>query len=203
MKYTALRSLILTLCVSSLTACSLLSPVKVDTPNKYVLDQVPHNVVQKKSRYGTLLVMTPETRQVYNTTQMAYMTKPFQIGYFSQNEWGETPAQMLQPLIVETLQKSHLFRAIVTPPYVGSYDYSLYTDILEIVQDYTSRPAVSLITIRAVLNRNSTNQVIATAQFSEAVPIHPQSPYNGVLAANQANAKILAQIAAFCRRNMR
>lgn len=206
MTYSLLKTVRIALvmcCGMTVSACSLLAPVKVDTPNKYVLDQVPHHIGQKNQRAGTLLVMAPETRQVYNTTQMAYMTRPFQVGYFSQNEWGETPSQMLQPLIVETLHKTHTFHAIVTPPYLGSYDYSLYTDILEIVQDYTVHPAVSVVTIRAVLTRFSSNRVVATAQFSEQVPIRPQSPYSGVLAANQANEKILAQIAEFCRRNVR
>lgn len=192
-----LKKVLLCVGATALSSCSLLSPVKVEPPCKYVLDQLPAVAVRHTSA-GTLLVMQPETRQVYNTTQMAYMTRPFQVGYFSQNEWGETPAQMEQPLLVETLQKTHFFHAIVTPPYIGNYDYTLYTEITEIYQDYTTRPAESVITVRAVLSRTTTNRVIAETQFTVEEPIIPQSPYNGVRAMNRANAQVLSKLTEFC-----
>ena len=84
---------------------------------------------KKYMRPKILLISVPETIPVYNTTEMAYMIKPYQIAYFSLNQWAETPAEMLQPLLVQTLQNTHHFKAIVTPPYSGHFDYVLNTQI--------------------------------------------------------------------------
>ena len=101
---------------------------------------------------------------------MAYTVRPYQIAYFSRNRWAETPAQMLQPLIVQTLQDTHYFHAVVTAPFIGKYDYSLNTQILELKQDYTYKPAKLKLILRAQLSNTATSHVIATTQYAIEEP---------------------------------
>ena len=98
---------------------------------------MPTNVPITRTQPISLMVLQPETNPAYNTTQMAYTKKPFEVSYFAENRWIETPGQMLQPIIVQTMQRTHHFRAVITPPFIGSYDYILNTQILEFQQDYT------------------------------------------------------------------
>lgn len=182
----------------SLSSCSLLSPVKAENRSTYVLNTVPTHVVQKKTRPITLLVMQPETRPAFNTTQMAYTLRPYQVAYFSQNQWAETPSQMLQPLIVQTMQNTHLFHAVATPPFMGRYDYMLNTEITQLEQDFTRVPARVQMKVRVQIIRNATNQVVATKQFTASEPIRYKSPYSGVVAANRATSHILKEMASFC-----
>lgn len=103
-----------------LSGCSMLAPVKPEQTSNYVLNRVPSNIPHKSGHGGTILVLQPDTRPVYNTTRMAYTDKPYQVAYFGQNEWAETPSQMLQPLIMQTLQNTHHYHAVVSPPYMLS-----------------------------------------------------------------------------------
>jgi cholesterol transport system auxiliary component len=181
-----------------LTSCSLLSPIKSENKSTYVLNTTPTLVLKRATRPVSLLVLTPETRPAYNTTQMAYSIRPYQVAYFSQNQWGETPSQMLQPLLMQTLQNTHRFHAVVAAPYMGRYDYALSTEILQLQQDFTVRPARVQFKIRVQLTKVSTNNVIGTKQFIVNEPIRQKTPYSGVLAANRATGKILQEIAYFC-----
>src|SRR5437868_1512672 len=104
--------------ICMLSACSFLSPVKIDATNKYVVNKVPCYIPHKKKRAIILLVTKPEIRPIYNTTLMAYTIRPYQISYYSLNQWAESPDQMFQPLLVQTLQDTHHFKAVVTPPYM-------------------------------------------------------------------------------------
>lgn len=192
------RSIFLFLCVMTLTSCSLFSPVKTDTINKFLLSKIPTHTLVKKPRNTIILVSIPDSRPVFNTTQMAYTLRPYQISYFSQNQWAEVPAEMFQPLLVQTLQNTRYFRAVVTPPYSGSYNYSLGTQILELTQDFSHRTPMLLMTVRAQIMRISTNQIVGTRQFSVSLPIPQGTPYGGVYAANQATAIILEKISRFC-----
>jgi cholesterol transport system auxiliary component len=196
-----IKNMVILVSTLALSACSLFTPVKIDQ-NTFVLNQAPHYVHNKSPRGATLLVATPDTRPVYNTTQMAYSIKPYQVAYFSENHWAETPSQMLQPLLVETMQNTHYFHTVVTPPYIGHYDYMLNTQILELVQDYTCRPAVVRLWIRVQLINATTNRVIATKDFIVCEPILRKTPYGGVIAANQAMETILSRIAVFCLEKM-
>jgi len=60
-------------------------------------DDVPH----EPGRAATLLVLLPEISPAYDTARMAYSVKLYQLAYFRDNEWAETPAQMIQPLLVQ------------------------------------------------------------------------------------------------------
>ncbi len=184
-----------------LSSCSFFSPVKVEEPTQYVLDRAPLDVPTKRWHDGTLFVQAPDTVQAYNTTQMAYTIKPHQIAYFSKNQWVETPSQMLQPLLVRTLQNTHHFRAVVTVPFTGNYHYSLNTQIIKLEQDFTRCPARLEMVVSAQLINAATNHVIASQLFSEQQPMEQRNPYAGVFAANHAIENILRRIAEFCLRH--
>lgn len=188
--------------IAILTACSILSPVKTEPSDRYVLNKTPAYISTKKSRPITLLVTEPEARPIYNTTKMAYSIKPYQISYFAHHEWAETPAQMLQPLILQTLRDTHYFRTLVVPPYTGRYDYTLNIQLLELRQDFTHRIPILKMAVQAQIIRMSTNRIIATQQFTSCQVIPRSNPYGGVFAANRATTIILRQIANFCLANM-
>jgi cholesterol transport system auxiliary component len=180
-----------------LAGCSFLSPVKTGNVNKYFINKVPCNVPVKKSRPIVLLVPMPEVQRAYDTTLMAYSVRPYEISYYALNQWAESPGEMLQPLLVQTMEDTHHFKAVVTPPYNGRYDYILNTTILELLQDYTHCMPLFHLTVRVQIIKASTNRVIGTRQFSVIQPIPQRSPYAGVFAANHAAVCLLQQIAAF------
>ena len=181
-----------------LTGCSILSPIKTEQPNSYVLNKVPTHVEQERYRAKTILVALPDVRPVIDTTQMAYTTKQYGVAYFSHNQWAETPSQMMLPLIVQTLMKAHIYHAVVTAPFSGHVDYILNTQIDQLQQNYTQTPAVLQFSLRAELVRVSSSRVVAMKQFRVSLPIYRQTPYDGVRVANNAVAEVLAELADFC-----
>ncbi len=187
--------------VTLLSSCSLLSPVKSRAQSAYIINAVPTPETHR-THHVTLLISTPETSAAYNTTMMAYTTRPYQIAYFSQNQWAETPAQMLQPLLVQAMQETHYFHAVVTLPFSGHYDYVLNTQILRLQQDFTHRHPCLQLSVRMQLTNATTSQVLATRQYTIDEPLRYASPYSGVMAANRAMERLLRQIAAFSIANV-
>jgi cholesterol transport system auxiliary component len=190
------RATLNALYVVLLSGCTLFSPVKIDT-TKNVLNNIPLDLPSEKTHSTTLLVLVPETTPIYTTTRMAYTTQAYQVAYFSRNEWAETPSQMIQPLIVKTLRNTHYFSEVLSPPYFGRYTFALRTEILELKQDFTSEPAMLQLAMRFDLSREATDQVIATKELSVREPMMERNPYAGVVAANEAIAKVLRELARF------
>lgn len=184
------------LCIVLVSGCALLSPIKVDT-KKYELNTIPLDLPIEKTRPSTLLVLPPETKPMYATTQMAYTTKAYEIAYFSQNEWAETPSQMIQPLIVETLRRTRHFSEVLPSPDFGRHTFVLRTEILELKQDFTSDPAVLHLSMRCSLSREASNQVIAVKGLTVRESMQERTPYAGVVAANEAMGKLLGEFARF------
>jgi cholesterol transport system auxiliary component len=196
MKIDTGRATFIVLCVVLFSGCALLSPVKTDT-KKYALNDIPLDLPSERTQSAILLVLVPETEPLYATTQMAYTTQAYQIAYFSQNEWAETPSQMIQPLIVETLRHTHYFSDVLSSPDFGRHTFTLRSEILEIKQDFTSEPAMLQLTMRFYLSREATNEVIATKELSVHEPMRERNPYAGVVAANEAVAKLLRELTRF------
>lgn len=183
-------------CVALLSGCALLSPVKTDA-EKSTLSDIPRDLPSEQTHVSTLLVLAPETQPLYASTQMAYTTQAYQIAYFGQHEWAETPSQMTQPLIVETLRDTHYFNDVLSSPDFGHHTFVLRSEILEIKQDFTSEPAMLRLTMRFNLSRDATNQVIASKELSVQEPMGGRNPNAGVVAANEAMVKLLRELAGF------
>lgn len=183
-------------CLMFASGCTLFSPVNVDT-TKNVLNNIPMGLPSEITHSATLLVLTPETMPAYATTQMAYSTQAYQIAYFTKNEWAETPSQMMQPLIVQTLRNTHFFSEVLSPPSFGHHTFALRIEILELKQDFTSEPAILQLAMRISLAREATNQVVATRELSVSQPMGRRNPYAGVVAANEALPTLLRELAKF------
>jgi len=155
-------------------------------------DDVPH----EPGRAATLLVLLPENSPAYDTARMAYSVKLYELAYFRDNEWAETPAQMIQPLLVQTLQRTGFFRAILTPPETARTSYVLRAKVLELVQDHTISPPVLRIALRLDLLGGS-GRPIAGRDIAVQETMREATPYAGVIAANHALAKVLRMAAQF------
>ncbi len=145
---------------------------------------------------ATLLVLRPETSSAYNTTRMAYSVKPYELAYYRDNEWAATPAQMIQPLLVRTLEQTGMFRVILSPPESGHTNFALRSEIIELVQDYTTGPPVIRLRLRLQL-LDASGQPIADREISEQESMREATPYAGVNAANDALANALRESAKF------
>lgn len=184
-----------------LSGCSLLSPVKANE-NTYMLTSAPQVAKSPHHHHTVLLVMPVDTQPIYNTTQMAYTNQQYKLAYFANNQWGETPPQMLQNLIIQTLQNTNHFAAVNSSISDGSYDYILNTRMLELKQIFYGNISVVRLSVRVQVVSGTTNRVVATKQFTSEVTAPQASPYGGVIAANRATSQVLAQIARFVLRTI-
>lgn len=194
------RHALIMMSAAALSSCSIFSPVTIKPSTEYSFTQIPapHHAKYRSSRI--IMVMTPDAAPYYKSTQIAYQMQPHQVSYFTQNAWAEPPAQMLQPLLVKTLQNTNRYRAIVAPPVTGNYDYMLTTQILNLRVKYDTHPAVFEVTIRAQIFNAASNKAIATKDITVDEPICNGPFYTRILAANHAIANALAQIANFTLR---
>jgi cholesterol transport system auxiliary component len=184
------------LAATALPSCALLSPMNTEM-RLAMLDKMPQQLPQREPHAATLLVFPPVAKAVYDTTRMAYTLRPYEVAYFSHHRWGAKPAQMLQTQLVRTLEATGYFSAVLTPPYAGHYSYALRTEILDLVQDFTAKPATLQLSLQVRLSDDVDGHAVATRQLFLREPMQQEAPYAGAVAANDAMAKALQEIAAF------
>jgi len=190
-------------CATLLSSCALMSPVPNEQDNTFEISTLPHVMPDYYHSAETILILEPNGNPIYDSTDIAYTLRPFQIAYFAKNHWAATPSVMIQQLMVKTLENTRHFKAVVAPPFVGKYDLVLNTQLVELQQDFTVCPSEIHLTFRAELSRTSTNRTIAMKEFSVVEPALQDSPYGGVYATNLAVAKVLDELAQFVMQKTR
>ena len=62
----------------------------------------------------TLSINMPKAAAGYDTRRMMYTRAPHKLEYFAQNEWIDSPAHMLQALLVTAIAQSRRFKAVLS-----------------------------------------------------------------------------------------
>lgn len=190
-------SLVLT-SVALLAGCAGFSAPQAASQTIYVLEsQRGTNTVQVR-RNLVLAVSKPQTRPGFDTPQMVYVQQPHELNYFVTSRWADTPARMLGPLLVQAMEQTGGFRAVVQVPGALPGDVRLDTELIRLQHDFVTRPSRVLLTLRAQLIDVRGERVLAVRLFDESETAASDNAYGGVTAANRALQRMLDQLADFC-----
>ncbi len=181
-----------------LAGCTGLHAPQVESSHIYVLDaRVPDKAVQIK-RDLVLAVSMPRARPGFDTPQIAYLRQPHELDYFVSNRWADTPARMLEPLLMQTLEQTRSFRAVVRTPGVVPANIRLDTELVRLQQDFGTQPSKVQITLRAQLIDMTDQRVLAVKLFDETENAASDNAYGGVITANRLLQRVLDQLSDFC-----
>jgi cholesterol transport system auxiliary component len=184
-----------------ISACSSLLPAPTPTSTIYSLDDaLPARPASAPPAPNApvVIVTPPRAAPGFDRPRMVYVKQPHRIEYFAQNQWVEAPQRMLAPLIVSTLDRSGKFRAVLQTPSVATGQIRLETEVVRLQHEFIGMPSQVRFTLRAHVLDEATRGLLGTREF-EAVVVAPSAdPYGGVVAANQAVAQVLAELADFC-----
>lgn len=197
------------LSLTLICGCAAISPVLSPHPSFYSLAGARNTAppAQSEPRAAvtapTLIVTPPHAAAGFDSQRIMYLRQAHQLEYFAHNEWIDTPARMLAPLIVAAVESSGAFRAVVQTPSPAAGEMRLDTEIVRLQHEFLSAPSQVRFTLRAYLVESATRRVIASREFEAAVPSASEDPYGGVVAANHAVQTVLADVAAFCAESAR
>jgi cholesterol transport system auxiliary component len=98
---------------------------------------------------GILVVNVPVAQPGFDTPRMAYTQRSYELSYYATHQWADTPARMLNPLLVQTLERTDYWRAIVPMPTSVRGDHRVDIDQLALVQTFLQKPSQVRVALRA------------------------------------------------------
>lgn len=188
------KSLFLFLILSLLQACT---PVKMSTIQHYKLDSFSDKKFWTHRADYSILVTPPEALAGYQTEDMVYMEKRFELGHFRDNAWVSPPADMLYPLIIQSLERSGYFYSVSSGSNSLITDYKLDTQLIELKQNFIEKPSKIHLTVKVTFSDARSAQVIASRLFTQRVSCPAANPYGGVVAANHAAKQFTTELIRF------
>jgi cholesterol transport system auxiliary component len=188
-----------------LCGCGILKTAVSAQPSYYTLTYLPDASAPLSlpktaalSAAPTLIITPPHAAAGFDGQRIMYIRHADQLEYFAYNEWIDTPARMLAPLMVAAIERRGVFRAVVQTPSPATGEMRLDTEILRLQQEFLGKPSQVRFTLRAYLVDNATRRVIASRNFESVVTTNTDDSEGGVVAANRAVQNVLEALSAFC-----
>jgi len=188
-----------------LCGCGALTPTVSQPPTLYSLAGAANAVTPASARPRlaaagalTLAVSPPHAAAGYDSPRMMYLRQANKLEYFAYNEWVDTPARMLAPLIVAALARDSAYRAVVQTPSIAEGDLRLDTEILRLQQEFLGKPSEVRFALRAYIVDSATRRVVASRDFESTAIAATDNPRGGVEAARLAVQNVLDDLSAFC-----
>lgn len=144
-----------------------------------------------------LLITPPRAAPGFDVTGMAYTRQPPRLDYYRDSVWSDTPARLLQPILVQTFETTGAFKAVVTPPAPTLADWRLDVEILRLQQEFMQQPSQLRLTVRAQVMAATSGHVLATRVFEVATPAPSDNAEGAARAANAAVRTMLEQLTPF------
>lgn len=154
-------------------------------------------ILNTKDKLPILIINTPNAAAGFDTRRMMYTRNLHQLEYFARNEWVDTPANMLQPLLVSAIEKTGDFSAVLPKRNLVKSELRLESEIVRLIHTFNNKLSQVQFTLRATMIDNATGQVIAYREFDERVNATTDNPIGGVIAANQAVNTVLEKLSTF------
>jgi len=181
--------------VLTVAGCALPGGREGPPPREYLLNADFTGKGAASAGAPVLVVGQPRASAGYGSADMVYVKDDAELRAFAHSRWADTPGAMLQPLLVDALQATGAFRAVVDGAAGFGGDWRLDTRVLALKQDFTHHPSNVSLVLRATLVNARDGQVAFARTFSAEQPAPSDDPEGGVKAANQAAGQVLSQIA--------
>jgi len=156
-----------------------------------------HNPHGSRERVGSavLLISQPKAQAGFDTQRMAYLLRPYEVDYYALNQWADTPSRLLLRILVENLDKTGQWAAVLPAPSSLPANYRLDCDNLVLEQQFFSRPSRVRLALRAQIVDLKKSAILGTQYFELFESAPSDDPYGGVQAANRAAGKFLIELA--------
>ena len=197
MRHATRRLRVLLPCIAILSGCTVFGAVDVPPVTTYTLSETPLIQPLTGSAVGILSVSPVVATYGFESNEMIYQPASYQFAAFSENAWFAPPAVMISPLIMKTLRQTHHFAGVVSSS-SGASAYLLNTHLIALYQDFTVNPSQVVLILNLTLIDEKTGKILLSDQeISERVPSQKNTPYGGVVAANQALDQALIKMVKF------
>lgn len=144
-----------------------------------------------------LLVSPPQSHPGFETPRMIYVKRPYELEFYSVNQWADAPARLFAPVLVHALGQTGTWRAVVLLPNSVRGDYRLEASGFAVQQEFLQQPSRVRVTVRTQLVEMKESRIVSSRSFDVTEDAPSEDAYGGVLAANRATAKLLDHIASW------
>jgi cholesterol transport system auxiliary component len=164
----------------------------------FALEYEPRPVGDLKPLSYVLKVNRFRAAPLYNTTQMIYRDRPFKREAYTYHKWRTNPGDLVSALLARDIQRSGLFKAVVSHESRLSASHVLEGSVDEFLESDTNGDLQAVLTVTTTLvaagERDVTKSILFQKAFHAAKLCREKSPKGLAEAMSQAMADVSQDI---------
>ena len=180
----------------ALGACSTASlfDSEMPIPQSYVIAAVPAAKAPTASRASNvdIAIARPDVVPGLDSRRIAVLRGQL-LDHYRRNEWGGSVTEVVQTLLVSSLDQQHLFRSVTSEQTRVSSEYLLDVEVRDFQAEYSDAAAIPQVRVTLItrLIRVSNRELVGTIN-STAVQAAADNRMNAVAAAFEVAAQKVA-----------
>ncbi len=181
---------------ASLAGCQL--PGGGEPPQLYTLSPRKGPFSSNLRRVDWQLVVEPPlASQGLDTSRIALQRSPLRIDYYARVTWTNPAPQMIQTLLIETLDNTGRIVGVARESTQLRADYLLQADLREFQAEYDTQngPPIARVRLAAKLVRLSDRTIIGNASFEDLERAQKGEIESVIAAFDAALGRVLIQVA--------
>lgn len=197
------RHTLLLLMVGIAGCTAQLMPKPVAAPAIYLLEGSAPIATRPDPAGPTLSVSAMRAAAGFSSADMIYIEHAHQLQAFARHRWADSPARMLDPILVAAAEGSTLFANVAGAGSHAASDLLLDTELLRLAQVFEGEHSRIELTLRAGLIDSRSGRIIASQVFRVVQPVTGTGPYGGVQAGNRAVDLLTGELEIFLARGLK
>lgn len=176
-----------------------LGPINTPDMTTYTLENIVKPQGQRPKTQRILLVTMPQAAAGFDSRRIAYVERPGVLAYYSKHQWIAPLPQLLLPLMVQSVENTGVFLAVVGSPYTGLSDYQLDSQLQYLVQRFDKQQHRSTIdaalSVRLLSRQGS--RVVASKTLLVSLPVKGKDNYAAFTVTRQVVNQLLVKLNRF------
>jgi len=203
MMHPLVRPALLAVALMSLASCSALSSLSdASTPLEAYELTAPDVTARTRSAARDLVVEVPASNGGLATDRIMVRPHPLQAQYLPGARWTEETPQMVQTLLIRSIENAGALRYVGRTRLAGTADYALALNLTDFQAEADNGGAVVRTRATARLISDPDGRVIATRTFSASASVASLETLALVEGFNTATQEMLSEMTAWTLRSI-
>ena len=181
-----IKPLALTVILLGLLGCTKEPAVKVYSIDVASVDAVQSSPYKNKS----IKVVYPQGMKNKISQKMHFSYSSIDRGTYQNSEWSNTMTKLLQGTLIEVLDESRLFKAVLSDTSTAREDYRLESNIFAFEHKVRGEASHSIVSIQFNLISVETGRMARSKRFTYSEPTPTTDAKGYVVATNRALSKL-------------
>lgn len=152
---------------------------------------------------GSVRISVPRALPGYRDAAFAYRYDPYELRYYATSRWLAEPAELVHTALVGMLEVAGPFARVLPLGGGGRADYRLDSELVYLVQDFSSTPSRSRLGVRLWLIETGSGAVLGSRLIEAEAAAATEDARGGAEAASRALAQVLGEVDVTLRRWLR